>query len=98
MKLLQVWGTGGVLIVIGLVPVIYSGKEGGRVAGLYGVSYRNRQNIQDIFTIGRKTGYLGRMDVQEDKTGGYLAQNSLRKKESEMEKNEDWNAQTDPFC
>lgn len=84
MNLLQVWRTGGVLIVIVLVPVIYSGKEGGRVAGLYGVSYKNRQNIQDIFTSGQN---LGRMDVQEEKTGGYLTPNSLRKKESETEKN-----------
>lgn len=60
MNLLQVSGTGGVLIVIVLVPVIYSGKEDGRVAGLYGVSYKNRQNIQGIFTSGQN---LGRMDV-----------------------------------
>lgn len=91
-------GIRGVLIVTVVVPVIYGGKEGGRVAGLYAVSYKNRQNIQDIFTSGQKTGYLGRMDVKEGKTGGYLTLNSFRKKECEMEKNQGWDAQQRPFC
>lgn len=91
-------GTRGFLIVTVVVPVIYGGKEGGGVAGLYAMSYKNRQNIQNIFTSGQKTGYLGRMDVKEGKTGGYLTLNSLRKKECEMEKNQGWDAQQRPFC
>jgi len=44
-KLLQAWGTGGVLIVTVVVPVIYGGKEGGRIVGLYGVLYKNSRYI-----------------------------------------------------
>lgn len=98
MKLLQVWGTGRVLVVAVAVPVIYGGKECGRVAGLYGLSYEDRQNIQNIFTLGQKTGCLGIMDKKEGKTGGYLTLNSLRKKESEMGKTQGWDAQERPFC
>lgn len=86
------------MVVTVVVPVIYGGKECGRVAELYGLSYKDRQNIQDIFTSGQKTGYLGIMDMEEGKTGGYLTLNSLRKKESEMGKNQEWDAQERPFC